>query len=273
MTAIALFALALASLLGQTTGLDPTEVVRIREAFRLTEAVQDSVWPDGWGPVPYPLLRVTPEREFLIAFPRIPSGFTEAGSLSPFEAPNLQRPRQLQPNLSAAFPAFGPPSVIVVGRPEATGKTSTSWVLTVVHEHFHQFQTADPAYYPAVEELDLSGGDPTGMWMLNYPFPVEPGRGALLCTLPEPGSPAGTIVGLGAPEILGKLCCVPRRSFRAGSPLPQLPRLAGRYRPLRRAADSRGGGSRIRPNAGLQSPARFSVLRKHRCPNACRGPS
>jgi hypothetical protein len=85
----------------------------------------------------------------------------------------FQRPRKFQTNMLASFPAFGPPSVIVVGRPEATAKTSNTWVLTIVHEHFHQFQMADPDYYSAVEQLDISDGDQTGMWMLNYPFPYQ----------------------------------------------------------------------------------------------------
>jgi hypothetical protein len=60
---------------------------------------------------------------------------------------------------------------VVVGTAEQTGKRSTAWVLTIVHEHFHQLQTSQPEYYPRVAGLDLTGGDETGMWMLNYPFP------------------------------------------------------------------------------------------------------
>jgi hypothetical protein len=163
----------LVSVIGQTTGPDSADVLRIREAFRLTAAVQDSVWPDGWGAVPFPLLLVTEEREFLVAFPRTPPGFDEGHYLAPLGARILERPRQLQPDLLATFPAFVPPSVIVVGRPETTRKNSATWALTIVHERFHQFQTADSAYYPGVERLDLSGGDRTGMWMLNYPFPYR----------------------------------------------------------------------------------------------------
>jgi hypothetical protein len=42
-----------------------------------------------------------------------------------------------------------------------------------MHEHFHQLQNAQPRYYQAVQDLGLSHGDNTGMWMLNYPFPYE----------------------------------------------------------------------------------------------------
>lgn len=169
----AAFYQALVSLTGQSYDPDPVDLLRISEVYRLTEAVQDSVWPGGWGPIPFPVLLVTPEREYLIADSRTPEGFTEARFSTPHQWRVLQRPRQFEPHLLATFPAFGPPSVIVVGRPEATSKTSTSWVLTLVHERFHQFQTTDPDYYSEVEELDLSGSDQTGMWMLNYPFPYN----------------------------------------------------------------------------------------------------
>lgn len=173
MRAIPALCAAFIGLAGQGDGPEPADLVRIREAFRLTEAVQDSVWPGGWGAVPYPLLLVTEEREFLMGFPDTPSGFVEGPRVEPFEGRILERPRELPVNVLATFPAFGPPSVIVVGRAEATGKTSTSWVLTLVHERFHQFQTADSTYYAAVEQLDLAGDDQTGMWMLNYPFPYD----------------------------------------------------------------------------------------------------
>lgn len=164
---------ALIVLTGQTPGPDPVDLLRIAEAYRLTEVIQDSVWPGGWGPIPFPVLLVTEEQEYLIADPRTPDGFEEVRLPTHLETRILKRPRQFEPYLLATFPAFGPPPVIVVGRPEATGKTSSSWVLTLVHEHFHQFQMSDPGYHPAVEELDLSDGDQTGMWMLDYPFPYD----------------------------------------------------------------------------------------------------
>jgi hypothetical protein len=40
-----------------------------------------------------------------------------------------------------------------------------------MHEHFHQLQHGQPGYYEAVTALNLSRGDNTGMWMLNYAFP------------------------------------------------------------------------------------------------------
>jgi len=42
-----------------------------------------------------------------------------------------------------------------------------------MHEHFHQLQDAQPNAYQLVQQLGLSRGDKTGMWMLNFPFPYE----------------------------------------------------------------------------------------------------
>jgi hypothetical protein len=59
--------------------------------------------------------------------------------------------------------SFGPPSVVVIGRAEATRKNSTTWVLTALHEHFHQYKAANAKYYSEVKQPGLSGGDQTGM--------------------------------------------------------------------------------------------------------------
>jgi hypothetical protein len=69
------------------------------------------------------------------------------------------------------MPVFGPPSVSVMGTPATTGRTIGDWKMTILHEHFHQWQSAQPGYYDRVAALDLAGGDETGMWMLNYAFP------------------------------------------------------------------------------------------------------
>jgi len=163
--------LPLLALLSPPSAPDSMDNLRIQEAYRLVASVQDSVWPGGWGKTPFPLLLVGADQEYLYAFPRTPPGFTREGAVTPGYPAVLERPRQFAPTLLATFPAFGPPSVIVVGQPAATQKNSTAWVLTVIHEHFHQFQSADPGYYAAVDSLDLAGGDRSGMWMLNYPFP------------------------------------------------------------------------------------------------------
>ena len=141
------------------------DAARVQEFYRLSAAIQDQVW-SGWSAVPVPLLLVTDKAEFLTHHPAPPSEFKKVSQ-------DWQvRKRQFPADFQATFPAFGPPSVIVIGEPAHTlSQTSTPWLFTVMHEHFHQLQNAQPGYLAAVEVLGLSNGDKTGMWMLNYPFP------------------------------------------------------------------------------------------------------
>jgi hypothetical protein len=46
-------------------------------------------------------------------------------------------------------------------------------MLTLLHEHFHQFQMAQPDYNTGVMALNLARGDRGGSWMLNYAFPYD----------------------------------------------------------------------------------------------------
>lgn len=155
-----------------SSGPELIDLVRLAEAFRLADAVQGKVWP-GLEAAPFPVLLVAADREFLVRAARAPDGFESAGYSGVLRAEIWNRARSFDPGLLATFPAFGPPPVIVIGRAGATGKASTDWILTVLHEHFHQHQMSDPEYYAQVDALDLSGGDQSGRWMLNYPFPYQ----------------------------------------------------------------------------------------------------
>lgn len=158
---------------GAQPALRAADRVRLAEAFHLAADVQDQIWP-GWSAVPFAVLLVTPEREFLVRHPRPSPDFTLVAAYdSLLGSPVYARPRQFAPGLLATFPAVGGLSTVVVGTPEATGRPSTEWVVTLMHEHLHQMQAAQPGYYPAVDALGLTGGDTSGMWMLTYPFPYE----------------------------------------------------------------------------------------------------
>jgi hypothetical protein len=143
------------------------DAVRIGQFYRLAAQIQDQIWP-GWSKTPAPLLLVTDKTEFLTHHPTPPKDFTKIGE------DVYARPRQFDTHLLATFPAFGPPAVIVIGQAQNTdAKSSTPWLITVMHEHFHQLQDQQPGYFEGVDKLGLSGGDTTGMWMLNYPFPYD----------------------------------------------------------------------------------------------------
>jgi hypothetical protein len=150
--------------------------IRLAEAFRIGETLGNKVWKD-WDKAPFAVLLVTPENEFLIRHPQPSKDFTLIGYDSLLKSDVYFRKRTQQINLLATFPVVGGISTIVIGQAENTSKkTSTPWVVTVLHEHFHQWQESQPNYYKEVDNLNLSRGDQTGMWMLNFAFPYKETR-------------------------------------------------------------------------------------------------
>lgn len=155
----------------------PDDRARAAEAFRLGDLLRERIWP-GWGEVQVPLLLVTDSVEYLLGHPR-PAGFLALDDTVAGRAV-WARARVLPATLLATFPLAGVPTA-VVGTADRTGKRSPAWVLSVLHEQFHQWQYSRPGYYGRVAALGLAGGDSTGAWMLDYPFPYErPAVGAAL---------------------------------------------------------------------------------------------
>jgi hypothetical protein len=153
--------------------LSQDDRVRLAEAFRLGTELGNQVWR-AWDKAPFAVLLVTAEHEFLIRHPRPSKDFKLIGHDQLLQSDVYFRPRQFSPSWLATFPAVGGVSTIVVGRAENTdAKTSTPWVVTLMHEHFHQLQDSQPNAYADLDALNLSNGDTSGMWMLNYPFAYE----------------------------------------------------------------------------------------------------
>ncbi|MBN4072973.1 hypothetical protein JYT74_02920 [Crocinitomix catalasitica] len=143
--------------------------VRIKQAIEISNQFGEQVW-EGITKVPFTIILVTDTVEFLINHPYPSKDFTLIGYDSLLQSDVLYRKTQFDKHFLATFPAVNGVNCIVMGTPENTDKTSTEWIITLLHEHFHQYQYTYPDYYQSVEKLGLSGGDNTGMWMLNYPF-------------------------------------------------------------------------------------------------------
>ena len=159
--------------LKQKPDLPKDDRIRIAEAFRLADSVQDQIWR-SWSKAPFGLMLVTNEHEFLVGHPHATNNFDTVGFDSDLHSLVLFRKRLFLTNLLATFPAINGISTIVVGQSANTNmSSSTAWVVTVLHEHFHQYQQSQPGYFASTEALGLSRGDNTGMWMLNYPFPYD----------------------------------------------------------------------------------------------------
>lgn len=131
-----------------------------------------ALWRD-WDRAPFGVLIVDGETETLFCHAGPAEGFAAGPPDSATGCPTHSRARTFPPNLRAAFPAVDGAPTVVIGTPEATELSLPQWQATVLHEHFHQWQTSRPGYYERVEALGLRGDDQTGMWMLNYAFPYE----------------------------------------------------------------------------------------------------
>jgi len=155
-----------------TPQLRQPDRVRLAEAARLADRFCDRLWP-GWERTALQVLLVSDSAEFLMGSPRPTPEFTPLGRDSLLHREVWTRPRHFSPTLLATFPAVGGVPTIVIGSAERTNKSSSAWVLTVLHEHFHQWQYSQPGYFAGVARLALARGDTTGQWMLNYPFPYD----------------------------------------------------------------------------------------------------
>jgi hypothetical protein len=146
--------------------------VRLAEGIRLADELRDDLWP-GWERTTLRVLLVTDSAEFLVGHSQRSGDFARRGYDALLKQEVWTRPRQFSPALLATFPAVSAEPTIVIGSAEQTDKSSTAWVLTLLHEHFHQWQYSRPGYYAGVARLDLAHGDTTGQWMLDYPFPYD----------------------------------------------------------------------------------------------------
>jgi hypothetical protein len=154
-------------------GVPTQDRVRIAEAFAVVDELGEKIWR-GWSDAPRAVLLVTRDREYLVHHPYPTGDFTRVGYDSLLQSDVYTRERVYDPKLLATFPAVAGVPTIVIGQPQNTNAShSTRWVMTLLHEHFHQWQLSQPGYYDAVNGLGLARGDTTGMWMLNYDFPYE----------------------------------------------------------------------------------------------------
>lgn len=153
-------------------GVKEKERQCIAEAILISNLYSDSIWK-SFNKTPFTLLLVTNDYEFLINHPNPTKDFNFLKYDSLLNSKIFYRKTQFNKSFLATFPAVNGINCIVVGTPENTGKNSTEWIITLLHEHFHQFVNNQPNYYKEVSDLDLANGDTSGMWMLNYPFPYD----------------------------------------------------------------------------------------------------
>lgn len=140
----------------------------IRDARVIVRQSGDGIWP-GYSRVTLPVQLIEPTREILFCG-RTAIGF-KAMPLDRVTGCGLQvRKRQLSVDLAAASYLNEQP-VIQIGLPDALGMSRSEWIVTLLHETFHQFQSSLPGYQDAVSTTAQYLGQSGAEWMLDYRFP------------------------------------------------------------------------------------------------------
>jgi hypothetical protein len=149
-----LASLAVAALSAAAT---PQDTANIALSTSIVQRIGDAIWP-GWSTTPFQIDLLTQDGPVLVNVPK------------PFTPPKF--PRDLEATITLET---GP--IIVIGEPRYTqSQTPVRWSVTLLHEHFHEWQYSWPPYNTAARALGLARGDSGGMWMLNYPFPYTDAR-------------------------------------------------------------------------------------------------
>ena len=153
LAALTLSAVAVVS----TPGPAPEDARNIALATAIVQRVGDEIWP-GWSKTAFQIDLLTQDGPVLVNVDR------------PFTPPNF--PRDLEATIELET---GP--IIIIGQPKYTqAATPLRWSVTLLHEHFHQWQYSWPDYHAATTALNLARGEKGGMWMLDYPFPYTDAR-------------------------------------------------------------------------------------------------
>jgi hypothetical protein len=154
----------------QTGPTETRQLVARAKAIAFSDA--ERVWT-GFSKIPFSIVLVQGDTETLFCHPNPVEGFVALGFDQVIGCEAFERERKFPPGILASFPAFDEVSSIIVGTPAAAGRSESEWVLTLLHERFHQVQDAAPDIYKKIDGLDLKGDFENAMWMLEYPFPYE----------------------------------------------------------------------------------------------------
>lgn len=157
------------ALAADTQSPSQAERAMIAEAQKIVRTWGDAVWT-GFSQTPLPILLVDPEQETL--FCGAPTaGFAAADFDAITQCSTQTRRRELPVDISAAADLDGSQLIIQMGLPAALDGSEADWIVTFLHEAFHQHQDTLPGYAPALERIRKQLERTGPQWMLDYPFP------------------------------------------------------------------------------------------------------
>jgi hypothetical protein len=142
----------------------------IAEAQAIVRRDGDLIWA-GLSQAQLPVLLIGAEQETLFCGVST-EGFSAAG-FDPITRCSMQVRAREEPVDLAAAADLGGVSVIMMGLPAALEATQEEWIVTFLHEAFHQYQSTLPGYVSAVDVVRTQLGQTGGQWMLDYAFPYS----------------------------------------------------------------------------------------------------
>ena len=111
----------------------------IEEARALARTQGDAIWP-GFGKTPFPILYVDKTNSFLFCPAGAAKGFTALGRDPLTKCMVKTRTRVFALGLNSTFAAVDKIPTVVIGAPTQAEGNATTWIATLLHEHFHQMQ-------------------------------------------------------------------------------------------------------------------------------------
>jgi hypothetical protein len=149
--------------------LSDEAVALIEAAYQMWTELGVHVWP-GWAGTPAPFIYVDSEWEYAVHFPKALKGSVKRGTHPRLRTPVQVRKRVFSPDSTATMDVEGI-TAVVFGTPTATQTSPARWRLTVQHEMFHVFQSANHGD-EKVRTLKL-GPENDASWQLSFPFPYS----------------------------------------------------------------------------------------------------
>lgn len=161
----------LASAAGAAAPPLPSPAIRamIHDVRVWTTIDGEKLWP-GFARAPVPIDLIDDRHETLFCR-RQAKGFAWRGRDKITGCAMLSRPRVLNRDLAASLDIDENVQAIAIGLPATLDMSALAWRATLLHEAFHQYQSALPGYRAAVQRVRATLHAKQADWPLTYAFP------------------------------------------------------------------------------------------------------
>ena len=115
--------------------------IRYQEVIKISKVMGDNIWI-GFSEQPFPMLFIYDSVEYLVNHPNPPADYKVAGFDTVLNLTVYKNKRTWPPVLLACAPINNYPTLLA-STPEALKTGSSTWIIKLLHERFHQNQFFD----------------------------------------------------------------------------------------------------------------------------------